>query len=174
MLRVADGYVCAGGYPALVDSGSFDIVDNDEVVVVSDVGSFSCVDVWFHVPDDWTDQVTVRIYGRIGGARVLLHSSLMGSSPITSEGGFSSGIAGSLRGRPMRGVEVTCQGVHTPFTGGRVMLHAWHDQSSLAGSNVEDAPSVHARLVAKDSVSGEPREVTATSSGSLRSRGATS
>jgi len=164
----------AEDFPVTIETGEVSPTTT-ETVVASEIGSLSCCDVWVRVKADWIGRVTVSVYGRLGGARVLLQRVPLGTAVTTTDGDYLSAIVISLRGRPVRSFEVTCQANAGPgLTDGRVFLQAWHDRSGLAGSNSVGAPLVHARLVARSSTSGATTDVTVNSSGRLRVRGASS
>lgn len=82
-------------------------------VVVSAAGAFSACDVWFYGPDSWmgaTDNVVVRVFGRQGGARVLMGETSLRDAQRSDDGhGQSSAWVLSVRGAPVEGFEVTCR-----------------------------------------------------------------
>lgn len=163
-------------FPSENESGPVSLEDTEEKLVVSAIGSISSFDVWMHVHRDWLTRVYLRAYGRVGLARVLLQEVVLHDVPATDdEGTHVAGIAISLRGQPMRAVEVTVQAVPgDPLSEGLFYLQAWHDQSPMAGAGHGDAgaprPSFAARLVGKTE-SGEPKEVAVTSDGVVRTLG---
>ncbi len=162
-------------FPPDNDSGSVSLSDTAETLVLSAIGSLSCCDVWFRVPEDWPARVTLRLYGRLGSARVLLREVPLSHVPVTPAGAEPaqlSGIAVSLRGQPVRAYEVSCAASAGPaLSEGYFYLQAWHDQSGLAvsgrGSGGALSPAVSARLVGRTST-GSTAEVTSSTEGRVR------
>jgi len=144
-------------FPATVEAGPLSLPDDEEVVVASDIGSFSSCDVWFAVPSAWVSQVTLRLYARLGRARVLLRAVALSNVATTSSGDQRSGIAVSVRGRPCRAFEVSLYTRSAGLVDGHVYLQSWHGGADIAMAPGDDpAPgvSVTARLQGRDSVSG--------------------
>lgn len=134
------------GFPITVESEPIGLNDTSEVVVASDAGAFSCADVWVNVPETWLTRVTVRLYARLGAARVLLRQVALSNVGVTIGTDTSrSGVAISVRGRPCTGLEVTCQASDgTALTNGLVYLQAWHaltEPSSSGGAPVPEVPT---------------------------------
>lgn len=157
-------------FPPTIEAGPITLPEAEEVVVASDVGSFSACDVWFTVPDAWVRDVTVRVYGRVSSARVLLREVALRHLTTTSDGTMSSGIAVSLRGRPCRSYEVALYTEEAGLTGGYVYLNAWHGGAEISMAPGDDAapgPAMIARLQARDSGSGALVDVEADSNGRL-------
>lgn len=127
-------------FPVPVDSGAVSLVTTDETVVASAVGAHSNFDVWLSVPSAWTSRVTLRLYGRVGVARVLLCKVAIANVARTvGAGGAESGVAIALRGRPCSSVELTCQATAgAVLAGGQFYLQAWHGRAPLAATQGDD------------------------------------
>jgi hypothetical protein len=165
--------------PVVVESGPIAFAGTTEVVVATGSGSFSCCDVWLNVPATWLPSVTVRLYARLGVARVLLSQVSLSMAPLTSEGGAGasaySGIAVSVRGRPASAFELSVQASELPLTtGGQFWLQLWDapvEPSVVGGGGVPEAPMsvpiMAAALVGRDESSGSFTEVLTDSTGRL-------
>ncbi len=121
--------------PRLVESAAIGLPDETERVALQHVGQASACDVWFSVPPDW-EFVLLKLYGKLGSLRVLLHSVAIRDAGGITLAGRLSGIALSLRGRPCASFELTAQrGPGDPLTDGRFVAQFWSDQQlpSVAG-----------------------------------------
>ncbi len=111
--------------PRLVEAEAVALPSTTETTVLSAVGHASACDVWFKVPTAWESVVTLRLYGRLADARVLLKTVRIDESHRSTAGGVVSGIAISVRGRPVTAFELTAQATTTTLTGGIFMFQVW-------------------------------------------------
>jgi hypothetical protein len=96
-----------------------------ETTVLTAVGHASACDVWFKLPTAWESVVTLRLYARVADARVLLKTVRVDESHRSSAGGFVSGTAISVRGRPVTAFELTAQSSSAGVSNGQFMLNMW-------------------------------------------------
>jgi hypothetical protein len=162
--------------PLTVESEPITLNDTDEVIVASDAGTFSCCDVWFNVASGWVPRVTVRLYARLGAARVLVRQVGLANAPVTIGADSSrSGIAISLRGTPCNAFEVTCQAsAGVALDNGLFYLQAWHstvEPSSSGGAEVPETPVsvplVAATMVGRNETTGELTEIATDAAGRI-------
>lgn len=160
--------------PQVVDAEDISLDVGAETLVASAVQSASCCDVWFRVPSSSWNNVVLRLYGRIGAARALLRQVTLDRAPATTDAGMSTGIAISVRGRPVTAFELTCQSQELPVSSGAFYLSVWHAPADLQSSGGDDvpeastaAPLVAATLLGRDGTTGELRAITTDSSGRL-------
>jgi hypothetical protein len=112
--------------PQLFESGTVNMLSSDPAkVVVSAVGSYSCCDVYLSRPIGTNLEYGVKLYGRVGDARVLLASINTNDIPYTAEGAREGAIACSVRGRPCSALEVEFVPADE-ILGIQVFLQAWH------------------------------------------------
>ena len=159
--------------PTVVDAESVALSVGEETLVASAVQIASCCDVWFRVPSTWSN-VVLRLYGRVGAARALLRQVTLANAPSLVEAGMTTGIALTIRGRPVTAFELTCQSPELAVTDGALYLSVWHspaDLHSSGGGDVPEAatssPQVTATLLARDGDTGELRAITTDSAGRL-------
>lgn len=80
---------------------------HEEVLAVSAAGKFSSAQVYFVGPDLWVrSTIFVRLYGRIGGGRLLLSQVALDKATYTQEGGVTTALVVGPRGVPVEGLEV--------------------------------------------------------------------
>jgi len=119
-----------------------------DAVVVAVAGEFSACDVWFTGPDAWlgvAENVTVSIYGRRAGGRMLLAQTLLRNAQHSEDGnGTTAAWVFSIRGAPFEGFEVMCSrsGGATALSSGQFTLRAaaQADTTAVAGSGGLSAP----------------------------------
>jgi hypothetical protein len=166
---------CNSDQPATIDSGAIALSAASEVLVAGHAGAVSACDVWFNVPADWEDRVSLRVYARLGASRVLVRQvALARVGGTAGPGGTLSGLAMSIRGRPCNGFEVTAVATAGPsLSNGRFFLQVWHaavEPSTSGGGPIPEVPTavpmVAATLLAVDST-GALRQVRADSNGRL-------
>jgi len=97
-----------------------------ETTVLTAIGHASACDVWFKLPTAWETVVTLRLYARVADARVLLKTVRIDESHRSTAGGFVSGTAISVRGRPVTSFELTAQSSTANVTNGQFMMNLWH------------------------------------------------
>jgi len=98
----------------------------EEKLAVAIAGSFSAAEVYFVGPDAWISPVIfVRLYGRVGGGRLLLAEVALASTTYTQEGGTTTALAIAVRGAHVDGFEVILAQDHgVAVSAGRVVLIA--------------------------------------------------
>ncbi len=113
--------------PQLFESETVNMLSSDPAkVVVSAIGSYSCAEVYISRPAGTSIDHHVRVFGRVGDARVLLAEVLAGELTYTVEDTREGAIALSVRGRPCSAFEVECAPKSENFSGIQVFLQAWH------------------------------------------------
>ncbi|MBK8252194.1 MAG: hypothetical protein IPK82_05945 [Polyangiaceae bacterium] len=115
------------------ESDSLSLITNDttEVLVTSIAGAFAACDVWFRGPDNWvgtSPTVTVRLYARHAGARVLIATTALRDALHTEEGGNTGVLVFAARGLQCEGFEVTVQrsGAGINLSGGQFFITGHH------------------------------------------------
>lgn len=90
-----------------VESAPLAIGLHEEVLAVAIAGSFSSAQVYFIGSDLWVmPTIFVRLYGRVGGGRLLLSEVALTSTTYTQEGGVTTALTMAVRGVPVEGFEV--------------------------------------------------------------------
>lgn len=125
----------------------------NETVVAVAVGTFNACDAWFRVPSTWPTDLAVRLYARLNDARVLLKEVDLVDMHKTLDSATStiSGIAVSVRGRPVTGFELAVYGRTAPTGTGRFMLQVWTGGDSprvIGAGAVASQPGAEEALVA--------------------------
>lgn len=161
-MRAAIQNSCDSSAPRVLESASTTVsTSGTEVTILSEAGAFSCCDVWFSVPAAaWLPRVVLRLYGKLGRARVLLRQVSLEKAPVTlsDEGATASGVAISIRGRPCDGFELTAEAsAGDSLTDGAFYLQLWDaavEPSTAGGSeapeNETSPPLVAARILARN------------------------
>jgi hypothetical protein len=161
--------------PLLVESGPTSTSASVEVVVAAATGPFASCDVWFNLPAAWIGQaVILRLYARLGAARVLVRQVSLGNVPSTvGTDGSASALAIAARGRPCTSFELSVEAA-TALTGGLFYLQLWGDKGSphLSGGGTRpEAPTampiVAAALLGRDAASGNYVPVATDASGHI-------
>jgi hypothetical protein len=117
--------------PAVVDASDVGLETTDETMILESVGHASACDVWFSVPEEWGDNVLLRLYAMLGGFKVLLHKVKLGDASALVEAGRLSGISISVRGRPCTSFQLTAQRVSGgSLEDGKFLLRVWADNDS--------------------------------------------
>ncbi len=96
-----------------------------ETVVLSSSGEANACDIWFVVPTGWPPDVIIRLYGRLGDARVLLKQVELQDTHRTTAASMASGVAMSVRGRPVTSFELSLESRTTATGSGRFMMQVW-------------------------------------------------
>lgn len=162
---------CQSDFPVMSEAKALSLDSSEEALILSEIGSFSACDVWMHVTPDWLERVILRVYARVGRARVLMRSVQLSSVPATEDGDFRAGIAVSLRGFPCRAFEVTVQpDSSAPLEDGSFHLQAWHAGGSVsasAGDGHAPRAEVVAQLQGREAYSGDLKDVRVDEDGKL-------
>lgn len=163
-------------FPIAIESGDVAISDTSERLIASDAGAHSSCDVWFNVGGEWIGRAKLRLYARLGAARILMKEVALSRAPVTTGADNRlSGIAITVRGRPCDAFELTAQATAgDPIDGGLFYLQAWHAPSRVqstgglgAPENDEAVEVVAARLVGKDPANGTLTEIAVDGTGRL-------
>ena len=160
--------------PRLFESDPITPGTGVETVVASALGAFNACDAWFRVPSGWSSDLILRVYARLNDARVLLKEVDLADTHRTLASGFLSGIAISVRGRPVTGYEFAVQPRTALSATGRFMLQAWAGSDGprvLGGVTTATQPAAEESLIAVKS-GGLPVLVAGDSSGRLLVAGA--
>lgn len=126
MLGAVD-LVLPAAAPQLFESGTVDMREDDPArIVVSAIGSYSCCDVWLSRPLETSASYRLRMFGRVGDARVLLAELPADELTYTTDDSREGAIAFSIRGRPSSAFEVELAPDSGDVSGIQVFLQAWH------------------------------------------------
>lgn len=139
--------------PRLVETEAPVTLSNTaETTVLTAVGHASALDVWFKVPTAWELVTTLRLYARVGDARLLLKTVRVDESHRSSSGGFVSGTAISVRGRPVTAFELTAQSSTAGVNNGQFMMNLWHssDLPLIVGGLTTAAGALTTRPAGQD------------------------
>ena len=154
---------CHDDFPSASEATGVGLSTTDEVLILGQVGSFSACDVWMNLNPNWLNRVTLKVYARLGLARVLMRTVPLTTVPVTPSGDTVAGIAVSLRGHPCRAYEVTVQATAgAALDGGSFYLQAWHAGGVVAASGGEGAApraEVSAQLQGREPLTGAAVDV---------------
>ena len=128
--------------PQVIEASLVTLVQGVEKNVLSHVGQFNACDLWFKVTPDWEPVVTLKLFARIAGGRVLLATKRLDETHRFTDDGYTSGLAFSLRGRPLEGLELNALCSDGSLANGQFMLSTW------TGS---EAPSFSAGVLQSES-----------------------
>ncbi len=129
--------------PQLFESGPITMAGADPArVVVAAIGSYSCADVWVSRPTGNGEKYDIRLFGRVGDARVLLARVDPSELSYTVDGTREGTIAFSIRGRPVTALELECA-PSNDVTNIQFFVQAWHaDVESNAAVGPDPTVSV--------------------------------
>lgn len=130
------------GVPQMLEATAVTLAQGVEKNVLSHVGQLNACDLWFKVTPDWEPVVTLKLFARIAGGRVLLATKRLDETHRFTDDGYTSGLAFSLRGRPLEGLELNALCSDGSLANGQFMLSTW------TGS---EAPSFSAGVLQSES-----------------------
>ena len=147
--------------PQVIEASLVTLAQGAEKNVLSHVGQLNACDVWFKVAPDWEPVVTLKLFGRIAGGRVLLATKKLDETHRFTDDGYTSGLAFSLRGRPLEGLELNAICSDGSLANGQFMLSTWTGSEAPSFSaGTLDASTGVSRVEITDWAVGVAPEVT--------------